>query len=71
MEPIAFRRAACLPPAEISGASELDATMPVFDGGTLWFGRQAAIDNYQQAMALYRQTVLGAFGQVADTLRAS
>lgn len=43
---------------------------PLFEGGTLWFKRKAAIDDYQQAMALYRQTVLGAFQQVADTLRA-
>jgi NodT family efflux transporter outer membrane factor (OMF) lipoprotein len=47
-----------------------DVTAPVFEGGTLWFHRKAAIDNYQQAMALYRQTVLAAFGQVADTLGA-
>ncbi len=47
-----------------------NATQPLFEGGTLWFRRKAAIDSYQQAMALYRQTVLGAFEQVADTLRA-
>jgi len=46
-----------------------DATTPLFQGGTLWFKRKAAIDDYHQAMALYRQTVLGAFEQVADTLR--
>ena len=45
-------------------------TAPVFEGGTLWFNRKAAVENYQQAMALYRQTVLGAFQQVADALRA-
>jgi NodT family efflux transporter outer membrane factor (OMF) lipoprotein len=45
-------------------------TQPVFQGGTLWFRRKAAIDSYRQATALYRQVVLGAFGQVADTLRA-
>ncbi len=43
---------------------------PLFEGGALWFKRKAAIDDYQQAMALYRQTVLAAFQQVADTLRA-
>ena len=43
---------------------------PLFEGGTLWFKRKAAIDSYHQAAALYRQTVLGAFEQVADTLRA-
>jgi len=47
-----------------------DATAPLFEGGTLWFKRKAAIDNYRLAMADYRQTVLGAFEQVADTLRA-
>jgi NodT family efflux transporter outer membrane factor (OMF) lipoprotein len=47
-----------------------NATAPLFAGGTLWFRRRASIDSYQQAMALYRQTVLSAFGQVADTLRA-
>jgi NodT family efflux transporter outer membrane factor (OMF) lipoprotein len=45
-------------------------TQPLFAGGTLWFKRRAAIDDYQRSMALYRQTVLGAFEQVADTLRA-
>lgn len=41
---------------------------PIFEGGTLWYKREAAIDTYHQSMALYRQTVLTAFGQVADTL---
>lgn len=45
-------------------------TQPLFQGGTLWYKRRAAIDDYQQSMALYRQAVLGAFQQVADTLRA-
>jgi NodT family efflux transporter outer membrane factor (OMF) lipoprotein len=43
---------------------------PLFRGGTLWFGRQAALDAYQLSLANYRQTVLSAFAQVADTLRA-
>jgi NodT family efflux transporter outer membrane factor (OMF) lipoprotein len=43
---------------------------PLFHGGTLWFKRKAALEGYQQAQALYRQTVLSAFAQVADTLRA-
>jgi NodT family efflux transporter outer membrane factor (OMF) lipoprotein len=45
-------------------------TQPLFEGGTLWFHRKAALDQYLQATALYRQVVLGAFAQVADTLRA-
>ena len=36
----------------------------------MWFKRKAAIDSYHQAMALYRQTVLSAFAQVADSLGA-
>ena len=46
------------------------AEQPLFEGGALWFKRKAAIDNYHQAMDLYRQAVLGAFQQVADSLRA-
>ena len=46
------------------------ATIPLFQGGSLWFGRKAAIDAYQQAQANYRQTVLAAFAQVADSLNA-
>jgi NodT family efflux transporter outer membrane factor (OMF) lipoprotein len=45
-------------------------TVPVFQGGTLWYGRKAAIDAYQQSQAIYRQTVLDAFAQVADSLKA-
>ncbi len=43
---------------------------PLFRGGTLWYGRQAAIDTYQVSLSNYRQTVLSAFAQVADTLRS-
>jgi NodT family efflux transporter outer membrane factor (OMF) lipoprotein len=43
---------------------------PLFHGGTLLSKRQAAIDAYDQALASYRQTVLAAFAQVADALRA-
>lgn len=47
-----------------------DVTAPLFEGGTLWYGRKAAVETYRQTAALYRQTVLGAFEQVADVLRA-
>ncbi len=43
---------------------------PVFDGGTLWFRRRAAVDQYQQAVEQYRSVVLASFAQVANTLRA-
>ncbi len=43
---------------------------PLFHGGTLWFNRKAALETYQSSLANYRQTVVSAFAQVADTLRA-
>ncbi len=43
---------------------------PLFHGGALLSQRQAAIEGYQESLANYRQTVLSAFAQVADTLRA-
>lgn len=43
---------------------------PLFHGGTLWFQRRAAIEGYNQSLANYRQTVISAFAQVADILRA-
>ncbi len=43
---------------------------PVFNGGSLRAKRRGAIDSFQQAAAQYRQTVLQAFQNVADTLRA-
>jgi NodT family efflux transporter outer membrane factor (OMF) lipoprotein len=43
---------------------------PIFHGGTLWFQRRAAIDAYQASLSDYRQAVVAAFQQVADSLRA-
>ena len=43
---------------------------PLFHGGTLWFGRKAAIATYQKSLAIYQQTVVSAFSQVADALSA-
>lgn len=45
-------------------------TAPVFHGGTLTAERRAAEDEYQGALAAYRQTVLEAFSQVAAALQA-
>ncbi|MBR8499926.1 efflux transporter outer membrane subunit, partial [Burkholderia cenocepacia] len=45
-------------------------TAPIFHGGTLLNQRRAAQDVYDEADAAYRQVVLSAFSQVADTLRA-
>ncbi|MDD2337683.1 MAG: TolC family protein, partial [Geobacteraceae bacterium] len=43
---------------------------PLFHGGELTAKRRAAIAAYDQAVAQYRDTVLLAFQNVADTLRA-
>ena len=45
-------------------------TAPIFKGGTLLSQRRAAIGAYQQSFASYKQTVLAAFAQVADIVRA-
>jgi len=45
-------------------------TTPVFQGTSLWFVRRAAIDAYHLSQANYRQAVLGAFEQVADSLKS-
>jgi len=51
-----------------SGGAEL--SVPLFAGGRSWFGRRAALDAYQAALADYRQAVLGGLQQVADALQA-
>jgi NodT family efflux transporter outer membrane factor (OMF) lipoprotein len=43
---------------------------PIFDAGTLWFQRKATIETHRAMLANYRATVLAAFEQVADSLRA-
>ena len=43
---------------------------PIFHGGTLKAERRAAIDRATAAQAMYQQTVLDAFRQVADLLQA-
>lgn len=43
---------------------------PIFNGGSLRAKKRAAIASYNQALAQYKQVVLQAFQNVADTLRA-
>jgi NodT family efflux transporter outer membrane factor (OMF) lipoprotein len=47
-----------------------DISTPLFNGGTLAARKQGAIDAYRQSLSFYRQTVISALTQVADTLRA-
>lgn len=44
--------------------------LPLFQGGALLARRQAAVDAYEKSAGDYRGTVLSAFAQVADTLKA-
>jgi len=43
---------------------------PIFHGGALKAQQRAAVAAYERSFAQYRQTVLGAFQNVADALRA-
>ena len=47
-----------------------DAAQTVFDAGTLYNKQRAAEETFTQITAQYRTTVLTAFQNVADTLRA-
>jgi len=42
----------------------------LFNGGSVWYARKAAIDAFDGARAQYESTVLSALQQVADALRA-
>jgi NodT family efflux transporter outer membrane factor (OMF) lipoprotein len=45
-------------------------TVPLFDGGALKHKQRAAVAQFDNAAALYKQTVITAFENVSDTLRA-
>ncbi len=49
---------------------DLNVVQPIFHGGALQAQRRAAIAAFDQAAALYRQTVVTAFANVADALQA-
>jgi NodT family efflux transporter outer membrane factor (OMF) lipoprotein len=62
-------------PAATSGAGAIwsagtTLTQPIFHGGALLAKRRAAQDAYQASLDNYRQTVLNAFQNVADSLSA-
>ena len=57
-------------PAGLVWSIAAGLTEPVFDGGTRRAERRAALDAFKASAADYQQTVLQAFGQVADILQA-
>lgn len=48
----------------------MNMAAPIFHGGSLQAQKREAEDTYQASLATYQQTVLNAFGQVADLLDA-
>lgn len=56
--------------SKIIWAMVANATQPLFKGGSLMAARRAAIANFDVALANYRQAVLTAFQNVADSLKA-
>jgi NodT family efflux transporter outer membrane factor (OMF) lipoprotein len=57
-------------PAGLMWSVAAGLTEPVFDGGMREAERRAALAEFKASAADYRQTVLQAFGQVADVLQA-
>lgn len=65
-----FRSATLFSPQTAVWSAGAALTQPIFHGGALRAQRQAAVANYDASLAQYRQTVLNAFQNVADTLTA-
>jgi NodT family efflux transporter outer membrane factor (OMF) lipoprotein len=57
-------------PAGLVWSIAAGLTQPIFDGGTRQAERRAALASFKASAADYQQTVLQAFGQVADILQA-
>ncbi|NEW90631.1 histidine kinase [Rhodopseudomonas sp. BR0M22] len=57
-------------PSSIAWSAAASAAQTVFDGGTLFHDKEAAIALREQAYANYKSTVITAFQNVADSLRA-
>ena len=60
----------CSRQATASGRVAGNVAQTIFDGGTLLHRKRAAEAAFDQAAAQYRSTVITAFQNVADTLRA-
>jgi NodT family efflux transporter outer membrane factor (OMF) lipoprotein len=66
----ANRSADLFTPETIVWSIVAGVTQPIFNGGSLSAKKRAAIAAYDQSQAQYQATVLGAFQNVADALRA-
>ncbi|WP_445147263.1 efflux transporter outer membrane subunit [Dyella sp. Tek66A03] len=65
-----FKDAALFASGSKVWSAGLSLAQPIFHGGALRAERKAAIADYDASVAQYRQTVLNAFRNVADTLVA-
>ncbi|HEY2623235.1 MAG TPA: efflux transporter outer membrane subunit [Dyella sp.] len=66
----AFKAADLFTGAGAIWSAGVSLAQPIFHGGALLAQRKAAIADYDASMAQYRQTVLNAFQNVADSLAA-
>lgn len=66
----AFKEAALFTGAGSIWSAGVSLAQPIFHGGALMAQRKAAIADYQASLAQYKQTVLNAFQNVADSLAA-
>lgn len=57
-------------PINKTWALGMQVSQPLFHGGALFAARRVAIAQFDQAMAQYKQTLLTAFQNTADSLRA-
>jgi len=67
---VALSAGSLFKPASAAWGLTGNVTQPLFHGGSLIAQRRAAVAAFDQAAAAYRQTVLAAFQNVADSLRA-
>ena len=65
-----WRLSALFTPASIIWSIAASGTQPISHGGTLLHQQRAAVAAFEASAAQYRNTVLAAFQNVADVLRA-
>lgn len=70
LEPAALATGALFDGSSVLWNLAAGITTPIFHGGVLAAQKRAAIDGFHASLATYQQTVLEAFGQVANILRA-
>jgi NodT family efflux transporter outer membrane factor (OMF) lipoprotein len=66
----AFKEAALFTGAGAIWGAGVSLAQPIFHGGALLAQRKAAVADYEASIAQYKQTVLNAFQNVADSLAA-